>query len=77
IVNQILKLAKSAKGLIASTIASCFATNLTCSEQYISIVVPSRMYANAYTEKGLHSKNLSRALEDGGTLTSVFVPWNT
>lgn len=51
IVNQILKLAKSAKGLIASTIASCFATNLTCSEQYISIVVPSRMYANAYTEK--------------------------
>ena len=36
------------------------------------------MYANAYTEKGLHSKNLSRALrEDGGTLTSVFVPWNT
>ena len=51
IVNQILKLATSAKGLIASTIASCFATNLTCSEQYISIVVPSRMYANAYTEK--------------------------
>ena len=77
IVNQILKLAKSAKGLITSTILSCFATNLTCSEQYISIVVPSRMYANAYTEKGLHSKNLSRALEDGGTLTSVFVPWNT
>jgi NhaC family Na+:H+ antiporter len=77
IVNQILKLATSSKGLIASTIASCFATNLTCSEQYISIVVPSRMYANAYTEKGLHSKNLSRALEDGGTLTSVFVPWNT
>lgn len=77
IVNQILKLAKSAGGLIASTIVSCFATNATCSEQYISIVVPSRMYANAYTEKGLHSKNLSRALEDGGTLTSVFIPWNT
>jgi NhaC family Na+:H+ antiporter len=64
IVNQIL-------------ILSCFATNATCSEQYISIVVPSRMYANAYTDKGLHSKNLSRALEDGGTLTSVFIPWNT
>ncbi|WP_369901279.1 Na+/H+ antiporter NhaC [Bacillus manliponensis] len=77
IVNQILKLAKSAGGLIASTIVSCFATNATCSEQYISIVVPSRMYANAYTEKGLHSKNLSKALEDGGTLTSVFIPWNT
>ena len=77
IVNQILKLAKTAKGLVASTVVSCFATNATCSEQYISIVIPSRMYAKAYREKGLHSKNLSRALEDGGTLTSVFVPWNT
>ncbi|MGX1901644.1 Na+/H+ antiporter NhaC [Thermolongibacillus altinsuensis] len=77
IVNQILKLAKTAKGLVASTIFSCVATNATCSEQYISIVIPSRMYANAYMEKGLHSKNLSRALEDGGTLTSVFFPWNT
>ncbi|OLS41024.1 Na+/H+ antiporter NhaC [Bacillus sp. MRMR6] len=77
IVNQILKLAKSTKSLVASTIVSCFATNATCSEQYISIVIPSRMYANAYREKGLHSKNLSRALEDGGTLTSVFIPWNT
>ncbi|NNU91662.1 hypothetical protein ETB99_14530, partial [Anoxybacillus sp. CHMUD] len=77
IVNQILKLAKTAKGVVASTIFSCVATNATCSEQYISIVIPSRMYANAYMEKGLHSKNLSRALEDGGTLTSVFFPWNT
>ncbi|USK34943.1 Na+/H+ antiporter NhaC [Bacillus sp. F19] len=77
IVNQILKIARTAKGVVVSTVLSCFATNATCSEQYISIVIPSRMYANAYTEKGLHSKNLSRALEDGGTLTSVFFPWNT
>ncbi|MFJ8065869.1 Na+/H+ antiporter NhaC [Psychrobacillus sp. NPDC096426] len=75
--NQILKLAKSAGSLVASTIIACFATNATCSEQYISIVVPSRMFATAYTKMGLHSKNLSRALEDGGTLTSVFIPWNT
>ncbi|MEH7525259.1 Na+/H+ antiporter NhaC [Bacillus sp. JJ1503] len=77
IVNQLLKLAKSAKSLVASTVVSCFATNVSCSEQYISIVIPSRMFAKAYRDKGLHSKNLSRALEDGGTLTSVFVPWNT
>lgn len=77
IVKQILKLARTAKGLVVSTIFSCFATNATCSEQYISVVIPSRMYANAYKEQGLHSKNLSRALEDGGTLTSVFIPWNT
>jgi len=77
IVNKILKLAKSGRSVVASTVVSCFATNATCSEQYISIVIPSRMYAKVYREKGLHSKNLSRALEDGGTLTSVFIPWNT
>ncbi|ASV66602.1 MULTISPECIES: Na+/H+ antiporter NhaC [Cytobacillus] len=77
IVNQILKLAKSAGSLVATTIVSAFATNATASEQYISIVVPARMFSKAYRDKNLHSKNLSRALEDGGTLTSVFIPWNT
>ncbi|SMO59343.1 Na+/H+ antiporter NhaC [Melghirimyces algeriensis] len=77
IVERILKLVKSVKGLIVSTLGSAFLTNVTASEQYISIVIPARMYADAYREKGLHPKNLSRALEDGGTLTSPFVPWST
>lgn len=77
IMNQLLKIVKSAKSLIVSTIAACFMTNASCSEQYISIVVPSRMFSGAYRKMGLHSKNLSRSLEDGGTLTSVFIPWNT
>lgn len=77
IVNQILKLAKSARSLIPTTILSSFFTNIAAAEQYISILIPGRMYANAYKEKNLHSKNLSRALEDGGTVTSALVPWNT
>ncbi len=77
IMSQLLKVVKSAKSLIVSTIAACFMTNVTCAEQYISIVVPSRMFSGAYRKMGLHSKNLSRSLEDGGTLTSVFIPWNT
>jgi NhaC family Na+:H+ antiporter len=77
IVKQILKVTKSAGSLITATIASAFFTNATASEQYISILLPGRMYATAYQDKGLHSKNLSRALEDGGTLTSPFIPWNT
>ncbi|WP_052254872.1 Na+/H+ antiporter NhaC [Salinicoccus sp. YB14-2] len=77
IMQQILKVAKGTFGIITATIASCFATNVTCSEQYISIVVPSRMYLRTFIEHNLHSKNLSRSLEDGGTLTSVFIPWNT
>lgn len=77
IMNQLLKVVKSASSLIVSTIGACFLTNASCSEQYISIVVPSRMFSKAYRDMGLHSKNLSRSLEDGGTLTSVFIPWNT
>lgn len=77
ILEQILKVAKTAKSIITATILSSFTLNVTCADQYISIVVPSRMYAKLYRDKRLHSKNLSRALEDGGTLTSVFVPWNT
>ena len=77
IMNQILKIAKGTLGIISATIVSCLATNATCSEQYISIVVPSRMFLRTYIENKLHSKNLSRSLEDGGTLTSVFIPWNT
>ncbi|WP_406682595.1 Na+/H+ antiporter NhaC [Shouchella clausii] len=77
IVQQILKWAKTAKRLIITTVLSSFATNVSCSEQYISIVVPARMYDKSYEDQQLHSKNLSRAVEDGGTLTSVFVPWNT
>ncbi|VEF48789.1 Na+/H+ antiporter NhaC [Bacillus freudenreichii] len=77
ILDQILKIAKTAKSVITATILSSFTMNVTCADQYISIVVPARMYAKLYRDKRLHSKNLSRALEDGGTLTSVFVPWNS
>lgn len=77
IMNQLLKVVKSSFTLITSTIGACVLTNATCAEQYISIVVPSRMFTKVYKKMGLHSKNLSRALEDGGTITSVFIPWNT
>lgn len=64
-------------GLFASTVASCLALNLTASDQYLAIVVPGKMYAQAYKEKNLAPENLSRTLEDSGTVTSVLVPWNT
>ncbi|MED0672165.1 Na+/H+ antiporter NhaC [Aneurinibacillus aneurinilyticus] len=77
IVDKILLIARTGKQLVATTVVSSFFTNVVAAEQYISIVVPGRMYARVYREKHLHPKNLSRALEDGGTLTSPFVPWNT
>lgn len=73
----ILKLARSTGSLIAVTIFSCFGMNILASDQYLAIIVPGRMYRGAYLKRGLHPKNLSRALEDSATLTSPLIPWNT
>ena len=74
---RLLRLAKTTGSLVATTVLTCVGINIVSGDQYIAIVVPGRMYAATYRERGLHPKNLSRALEDGGTLTSALVPWNT
>lgn len=74
---QLLKLAKTAGSLVAVTVATAAGVNIIAGDQYVSIVVPGRMYADAYRQRGLHPTNLSRALEDGGTITSPLVPWNS
>ena len=75
--KALLTLASSTFGLFASTVASCLALNVTASDQYLALVVPGKMFKKAYEDKGLAPENLSRALEDSGTVTSVLVPWNT
>jgi NhaC family Na+:H+ antiporter len=75
--QTLLKLAHTTFGLFASTVGSCLALNITASDQYLAIVVPGKMFAKAYKEKGLAPENLSRTLEDAGTVTSVLIPWNT
>ena len=77
ITASIIHYARSTTSLIGSTAASCVVFNLTASDQYLAIVVPGRMYADTYRERGLAPENLSRTLEDSGTVTSVLVPWNT
>ena len=72
-----LNLFKSTFGLFASTSVTCVVLNATASDQYLAIVVPGKMYAKAFKDKGLAPENLSRTLEDSGTVTSVLVPWNT
>ena len=75
--QTLLKMAKSVFGLFAATVGSCLALNITASDQYLAIVVPGKMFAKAYKDKGLAPENLSRTLEDSGTVTSVLIPWNT
>ena len=77
VVNQIKKLAKGPAGLVAVTEVTCVISNMTMPEQYISIVVPGRMYAEEYRKMGLHPTVLSSALEGAGTVTSALIPWNT
>ena len=74
---SLLKMSDTVFGLFASTVASCLALNLTASDQYLALVVPGKMFAKEYEKKGLAPENLSRTLEDSGTVTSVLVPWNT
>lgn len=75
--KALLKLFHTTFGLFASTVVSCLALNVTASDQYLAIVIPGKMYAKAFKDKGLAPENLSRTLEDSGTVTSVLVPWNT
>ncbi|MFP4691429.1 MAG: Na+/H+ antiporter NhaC, partial [Bacteroidales bacterium] len=77
ITESIIRLAHNTGSLVASTAATCFFFNVTASDQYLSIVVPGRMFADTFRKRGLKPQNLSRTLEDGGTVTSVLVPWNT
>ena len=75
--NAVLKFASSTGSLVASTVGTCIGMNILAPDQYLSVIVPGRMYKDAFEQSGLEAKNLSRCLEDAGTLTSPLIPWNT
>ncbi len=77
ITKALLSVAKSTFGLFTSTVASCIGLNVVASDQYLAIVIPGKMFKKAYDDKELAPENLSRTLEDSGTVTSVLIPWNT
>lgn len=77
ITKSLLSIASSIFGLFASTVVSCLGLNIVASDQYLALVIPGKMFKKAYEDKGLAPENLSRTLEDSGTVTSVLIPWNT
>ena len=77
ITKALLSLASSVFGLFSATVVSCLGLNIVASDQYLAIVIPGKMFKKAYEDKGLAPENLSRTLEDSGTVTSVLIPWNT
>ena len=77
ITRTLISRVHSAGGLVTATAGTCMLTNVSASDQYLAIVVPGRMFIKAFKDRGLAQQNLSRTLEDCGTVTSVLVPWNT
>jgi len=77
ITKGLLSIATSIFGLFASTVVSCLGLNAIASDQYLALVIPGKMFKKAYEDRGLAPENLSRTLEDSGTVTSVLIPWNT
>ncbi len=77
ITQALLSVATTVFGLFASTVISCLGLNAIASDQYLALVIPGKMFKKAYEDKGLAPENLSRTLEDSGTVTSVLIPWNT
>lgn len=77
ITDSLKALARGRTSLVATTAGSCGILNLTTAEQYLTLLIGGRMYHQAFAKQGLSPRNLSRSLEDCGTVTSVLVPWNT
>ena len=75
--TSFMKMATNTASLVATTTGTCIFFNLTASDQYLSIIVPGKMFSESYKKNGLAPENLSRTLEDSGTVTSVLIPWNT
>ncbi len=77
LIESALRRAKSVGSLVTTVIFSCIGINVVAADQYIAIVLPGKMYRAEFEKRGLDPKNLSRVIEDSGTLTSPLVPWNT
>jgi len=75
--NSVLKYANSTGSLVTATVFTSIFANILAGDQYLSIVLPGKMYKDEFRKRGLAPRNLSRCLEDAGTITSPLVPWNT
>lgn len=76
LLGPIVSRVRSVGGLVALTIITGIICDFILTDQYLAIIVPGRMYANAFDNMGLDRKFLSRTLEDGATLWSPLCPWN-
>ncbi len=74
---KMISLMKNTVSLVASTVVTCIFCNFILADQYMSILLPGRIFSEAYRKKGYAPELLSRTLEDSATVSSVLIPWNT
>lgn len=77
LMRHVLRFVKGTASLVSSTICTCLFCNIAMADQYLSIMLSSSIFKDTYQEQGYESRLLSRTCEDGATVTSVLVPWNT
>jgi len=76
VLHTIMARVKSTAGVIISTIGSCLTVAFVTGSSYLSILIPGEMFKDFYKEKNLAAKNLSRTLEDSGTVIVPLIPWS-
>jgi NhaC family Na+:H+ antiporter len=76
LLQSLMRLIVSTRSLIATTMATSIGVNVLTGDQYLSIILPGQMWRSQYKQRKLAPINLSRALEDAGTITSPLIPWN-
>ena len=74
--HSMVKFVKSRFGLVTSSTLSAVGTNIITGDPYLAIALPGRMFGPAYRGRKLSSLNLSRSLEEGGTLINPLIPWS-
>ena len=77
LMRLVLRWVRGTASLVASTVGSALFCNFAMADQYLSIMLTSSMFRDTYQQRGYESRLLSRSCEDGATVTSVLIPWNT
>ena len=77
ITESLLKMMRGRFKTVATTCLSCLFVNVAAGDQYLAIILPAKMYGEAFGKQNLEKKLLSRTVEDSGTVTSVLIPWNS
>jgi NhaC family Na+:H+ antiporter len=77
LIDPVVRRARSTGALIASVVGTAIGLNIVAGDQYVAVVMPSRVYRAVFAMRGIAPRTLSRTVEDSGTVTSPLVPWNS